>query len=154
MKPNDIEQKLKRIAKELSRYIKQDAPIIIGTEAVNFFSESFENEGFTDKNLVKWKEVKRRLNAREGKRKASAKYKILSSERNNLSESLNFHIQGKQVIITSDVEYAEAHNEGTNHAGRNRNVSIPKRQFVGKSQKLDEIIEKEITKDLKRIFNS
>lgn len=33
---------------------------ILGTEAVNHFRESFQNEGFTDETLNPWKDVKRR----------------------------------------------------------------------------------------------
>lgn len=44
----------------LKHYLKQDAPIIIGTEAVKHFQQSFYDEGFTDSYLIKWKPSKRK----------------------------------------------------------------------------------------------
>lgn len=51
-----IQQKLSRIIS----FLENDAKDIIGIEAVNHFKESFDNEGFTDTNLEKWEQVKRR----------------------------------------------------------------------------------------------
>lgn len=45
--------------KQLKQYIERDVPRIIGSEAVIHFKNSFQNEGFTDQNLQKWKSVKR-----------------------------------------------------------------------------------------------
>lgn len=44
----------------IQKYLDNQLPTIIGVEAVNFFKESFDNQGFTDQTLEKWKEVKRR----------------------------------------------------------------------------------------------
>lgn len=44
----------------LKRYIEHEVPIIIGTEAVKHFQQSFYDEGFTDGNLIKWKPSKRK----------------------------------------------------------------------------------------------
>lgn len=52
--------KLFKKLERLENYLRTQAPTIIGVEAVNHFKESFDNQGFTDKSLVKWKDVKRR----------------------------------------------------------------------------------------------
>ena len=51
----NLQQKLQR----LERFLKRDALRIIGIEAVNFFEESFQKQGFTDKHFEKWKKSKR-----------------------------------------------------------------------------------------------
>lgn len=56
----DFTQKIDADLNRLLRLIEQDLKEIIGVEAVNFFSESFDNQGFTDQGLEKWPEVKRR----------------------------------------------------------------------------------------------
>lgn len=46
--------------KHLKNYVENDMHEIIGTEAVNHFTESFDNQGFTDSSLKKWDDVKRK----------------------------------------------------------------------------------------------
>lgn len=153
MNPNQFKKYLRQVQTHLEQYLRTNAPDVVGTEAVNFFNDSFHNEGFTDRTLKKWDDVKRRVNARDGDRKAHTRYKILSSHRNNLSESLTYKKQNNSATITTDVPYADAHNQGTNRAGRNQNVKIPRRQFVGPSHKLNQTIVKELSKDIKNIFS-
>ncbi len=43
----------------LQQYIANDAPRIMGIEAVNHFKESFEKGGFTDRSFVPWHIAKR-----------------------------------------------------------------------------------------------
>ena len=60
MTPQEAAQAVKRKLQELERFRREDVPEIIGTEAVRHFNQSFVNEGFTDKSLKKWPDVKRR----------------------------------------------------------------------------------------------
>ena len=53
--PRKIEQNMKR----LEAYMKRDAPRIVGTEAVNHFKKSFDEQGFTDIGRTPWKAAKR-----------------------------------------------------------------------------------------------
>lgn len=55
MTPNQLTAKIKRA----EAYIKKNAPRVAGIEAVNHFKQSFQNEGFTDSHLEKWKQPKR-----------------------------------------------------------------------------------------------
>jgi len=159
----NIEQALK----EAKQYIEQTVPEIIGTEAQNHFRQSFHNEGFTDQTLEPWDEVWRRKpdsdwqkksplggrgykkNPTKGAKRTRA---ILTGDTGELGDSLTYTINGNTVEITSDKEYAEAQNEGTETAGRSRNVKIPKRQFAGESQQLEKAIVEIIENDLKNIF--
>lgn len=50
-----IEQNLRR----LQGYMQRDAPRIVGTEAVNHFKRSFDEQGFTDLSRIPWKASKR-----------------------------------------------------------------------------------------------
>lgn len=45
---------------QLEKLLKNDAKTIIGVEAVKHYKASFANQGFTDKSLKKWEDVKRR----------------------------------------------------------------------------------------------
>jgi phage gpG-like protein len=152
-------RKLTQQKQEIEEYINQNLPDIVGVEAVNFFTESFENEGFTDETFIKWQEVKRRQNPKRPKR-PEANRKILAGETNELGRSIEYETQPGQVVITSDTitagsnkSYASAHNEGTNTAGKNHNITIPKRQFIGESKTLDKKIIEKTQSDLLEIIN-
>jgi phage gpG-like protein len=69
-----------------------------------------------------------------------------------LGRSIKKQIEPGKVTIFSDVPYAAAHNEGTNNAGRKRNVVIPKRQFIGDSETLNKEIEKIIADEIGKIL--
>lgn len=148
-------RQLIRQKQEIEEYINKSLPDIVGVEAVNFFTESFENEGFTDETFTRWQEVKRRQNPKRDR----DTLKILTQGR-ELSRSIEYETQPGQVVITSDTvragsnkSYASAHNEGTNTAGKNHNITIPKRQFIGKSQTLDKEIMDKTQNDLLGIIN-
>jgi phage gpG-like protein len=78
----------------------------------------------------------------------------------NLRRSIEFDPEPGQVTITADTtrgagsnaDYASAHNEGTTTAGRNHSVTIPKRQFIGKSRTLDKKILRIIEEEAKKIL--
>jgi phage gpG-like protein len=142
MTPEEHIKQLSQSNDEFKRWFDNDLPRMVGVEAVNFFTENFQNEGFTDETFEPWKEVKRRENPKRPDR-ANASLKILTQS-GNLGKSIEYTAEPGQVTITSDtkgtgseLDYAAAHNEGTTTAGRNHNVTIPKRQFIGKSATLD-----------------
>jgi len=125
--------------------------------AVDFFKQSFHNEGFTDTTLERWPEVKRRQDPRV--RGARATRKILTGDTGDLGESITYHIRTpSEVVIKAEAyskngfNYAPVHNEGVTDAGRNRNVVIPKRQFIGYSHTLDRDIEREIDRKIRDIL--
>jgi phage gpG-like protein len=124
---------IEKIAR-LHDFIENDLAHIVGKESVDFYKESFDNEGFIGENLEKWKEVKRRQNPRN-KGRAAGTRKILTGETKELAESIGYKAEGRKVKISSDKVYAEIHNKG-GRAGRGHKSVIHARPFIKKSASL------------------
>ena len=165
MTPEEFTRKLQADKQAFKNWFDNDLPVIVGVEAVNHFTESFQNEGFTDEGLAKWQEVKRRQNPKLGKRgkelknqKASVKQPILTKS-GDLGRSIEYTSAPGEVVVSADTmrvgsenDYASAHNEGTTTAGRGNRTTIPKRQFIGHSKVLEEKIMKMSRTQLIYIF--
>lgn len=146
----------------LTRYIRVNAPVIIGTEAKKHFRDSFQNEGFTDAVLQPWKEVKRRMpdalkknkNGSVSKRQPRDQRRKILVDSGHMRDSIGYDINGNEIEVGTDdnVGKVTAHNEGTTTAGRSRSVVIPKRQFIGTSQVLNKKIESRFTADINNIL--
>lgn len=134
--------------KEVVKALK-DSVNTMGTEAVKFYTLNFRKQGFDDENIEKWQPRKgsfysgiARLRKRE--RKESGRAILVKS--GALRRSLKYYRSGlSSVIITSNLPYANAHNEGIR--GR-----LPKRQFVGDSAKLNKLIIRKLDKRIQTIF--
>ena len=143
MTPEEHIKHLLETNRQFHRWYNENLPIIVGELAVSHFKDSFQNEGFTDEALDKWQDVKRRTEPKRNQRTRD-KLKILTQQ-GDLGRSIEFTQRPGEVIIISDTstgvssskDYAKPHNEGTTNAGRNHNVTIPKRQFIGKSAILE-----------------
>lgn len=147
---NDLTLKFKEIQEKFLLAVQNDLPIVVGKTAADFYKQSFHNEGFTNQSLVPWKDVKRRNDPRvKGARSTRA---ILTGDTGDLGESIKYRSEPGKAVIYSDKKYAQAHNEGTTTAGRGNRTVIPKRQFMGPSKVMDDIIEKEIRRKLGNIF--
>lgn len=108
---------------------------IMGNDALNWFEDSFRNQGFTDDTLIRWKARKKR--EREGR--------AILTKTGNLRRSLKKSNVGQYAIkITSNLPYANRHNDGLN--------KMPKRQFVGYSGKLNRKIIGKFEQKIKAIF--
>lgn len=154
---------LENTLKNALRLIRTRVPDIIGTESVNHFKESFEHEGFTDKTLEKWKDVKRRdesskwygfsPNRKKSFSEAATSRKVLSGESKDLAESITYSKAPGVVIVESDKAYAEVHNEGGKaKVFGKKEFEMPARKFIGPSEELDEKIDAKITRELDKIF--
>jgi phage gpG-like protein len=144
------------LANKLNEGLENDIADIVGTEAVNHFKESFQNEGFTDNAIEKWVEVKRRQGKGKG---ADATRKILTGRTGALGESIEYTKEPGKVIISAnplnsgaDTNYAAVHNFGVSNAGRKRNTVIPQRKFIGHSQALNQKIYNKIEKWIKNLL--
>lgn len=126
---DELSKKLQELANELMPEIRTTLEV----EAENFFKSSFDKEGFEDKAVTKWKPVK------DKKKKG----KILTKTR-TLADTLTVKASGNTLVVSSPTDYAKIHNEG-GKAGKDGSATIPKRQFIGESEKLNSIFEKEIT---------
>lgn len=148
----ELERRLTAMKDEIERDMERDIPLIVGTEAVNHYQEGFQKEGFTDTSLIRWAEVKRRMDsAREGS--ADASRKILTGRTGALHDSIDFEVQPGKVTVFANPQnrgaqenYAAVHQFGTTSAGRNRDVVIPARPFIGRSQELMKNINARITR--------
>lgn len=161
---------LKLIESEMKQFIESDMPRIVGTEAVNHFKESFDNEGFTDSRKKKWKPRAFETNKSKGK-------SILHGD-GDLEDSIDYRTEPGRVIIFSDKEYAQIHNEGgkitvtkkmrsffwamfyetgeevyRNMAmTKKKEIEIDARTFMAFSEVLNRKIEKKLDKRVDQIF--
>jgi phage gpG-like protein len=127
--------KLIQDSKELQQALK-DSVTIMGVEAINHFTKSFRNQGFEDVTVQRWQPRKRNTDPGRGI--------LIGKGTAILRKSLIKRNIGRYaVMITSPLDYANVHNEGL-RAGRGKGFKMPKRQFVGDSQKLMNKIERMI----------
>lgn len=90
--------KLKRNMQQL----KRDLPKEVGVTAQNFFSKSFDNQGFTDKGLELWQKSEKKKGAtlvKSGRLKGAVNSSLKTTEWNNI---------GFKVSLP----YAKIHNDG------------------------------------------
>lgn len=161
---------------ELVRFLDVSVPKIIGVDAVNFYKKSFVDQGFTDKRLEKWQEVKRRVpdspwygfkyrSTAKNPNKASkdgaitnyapvaTKREILSGETQELMNSIRWQKKGFGVTITAGVPYAQIHNEGGKMKVFGKTpAEMPKRQFMGPSKVLEDQLKYKILKRINEIL--
>ncbi|HBX44466.1 MAG TPA: virion morphogenesis protein [Porphyromonadaceae bacterium] len=139
-----------------------DIKNIVGVEAVNHYKKSFADEGFTDKVLNPWKDVKRRNpdsswyghSGQTGRfSQARTTAPVLSGETRELQNSITFRRTDRGVRISNDKPYAHVHNYG----GRakiygKKEFQMPQRRFVGRSAVLIGNINTKIKKEFTRIL--
>lgn len=148
MTPEQFAKMIEQNAAEIRMLTDRILPIKAGAIAKKHFRENFEKGGFVDNGLQEWKPAKR-LSLKYGDKKNKT---LMSSRKHLYSNTLDIPQRGS-VKIENRTPYAAAHNEGTTTAGKNRNVTIPRRQFIGDSaeltEKIKEVIKKEVYKILK-----
>lgn len=107
---------------------------VVAAKAEKHFKDSFRNQGFTDTALSRWRP-----------RKALDAGRNILVKTGRLMRSIRATIVNSGLIrISSDSSYGRYNNEGTS--------TLPQRQFIGESKVLNENIQKEIDKTLKRVF--
>lgn len=135
---------------------------ILGTEAVNHFKASFQNQGFTDKTINPWKDVKRRNPAspwyghsgQTGRfSNARTTAKILSGETRELQNAITYRRIANGVRISNDKPYAAVHQYG----GRakiygKKEFQMTPRPFIGKSAVLVQNINNKIKREMIRLI--
>jgi phage gpG-like protein len=144
-------QKIIKDLEDVKKQLKK-LPTYAGTEALNFFKQSFKRQGFIDEAYEPWKPRKERTAGRKMRREGRRAVLVKSGR---LRRSLRKKVTGTVIEILTDVPYAEIHNEGgtiqttanvRNHDRRTKrgktqvsahtrrvNMKIPKRQFMGES---------------------
>jgi phage gpG-like protein len=138
MKLHELSVRIEKMTDELLDYAQNIAPHDIGEEAVEFYREAFQQDkkGFTDRALVKWKELKRPNHKREpGSEKGRSNILVKST---NLSRSIEARPEQGKVTVHAEAfskkgfNYAPVHNSG--------DKNIPQRKFIGESETLNKKI--------------
>lgn len=126
-------------------------PNHIVTEAQKLVDESFRHEQFQDGKSSKW--IARKDDPEAGLPRSARRALLVKSGK--LIGSVEATRRGGDVVIGTDVEYAQVHNEGGN-AGRNRSARIPQRQFMPvpgqRVEKLDRAVEAWLNQEMDKIF--
>jgi len=147
---------IKQITANIRNRMATTIPQNMRTMALEHFDNSFRNQGFTDSGFQPWKPRKqekrvvflgKRIKARgKGGRYTSSNRAILIRS-GRLRRSIKARFSGKSILFTSDVEYAQIHNEG-GQAGRRLASKIPRRRFAGRSAMLEAEIKRMISREL------
>jgi Mu-like prophage protein gpG len=123
---NNFSAQLERRRTEIDAFLADKGLRIIRVEGLNHFQDSFQNEGFTNRALVKWKQRKipKGKNGKPIKGKALESWQHKNQDRailvghntdtkgGHLKDSLSAEIAGDSVIFSSDKPYSGAHNDG------------------------------------------
>ena len=129
---------------------KRELPRILGNKAVNFFKDSFRKGGFTDSAFKQWVPRWKRLSRTRTSRTIRERANLIKSGRLFRAVRLLRASFAQIAIGTRGVQYAARHNEGqTDRLGR----TMPKRQFIGNSRKLEADIEKRLRLEIDKVFN-
>lgn len=161
---SDIKE-LKKKLETIARKLPEVATTVIEVEGTNFIKENFARQGFQGSNFKPWQPRKTKDNRerdltryrtnRVGRAGDLTKFgrhnnpsrPILTgyaSGGNKLRHSFQTTKTPQGVKWTSYKPYAQRHNEGLK--------GMSKRQFMGKSQKLEQNIERMLIKQLDKIF--
>lgn len=169
-------QKSIQLTEQLIKYVSHSVPTIMGVEAVNHYKDSFQDQGYTDRSLEKWPEVKRRQEGRwkgfqygSTVRKAGTKQRkagaitnyspaaeqrpILSGNTLELMNGIKWEKTASGIRVYASAAYAKIHNQGgpISIFGK-KSGTMPKRQFMGKSEVLRNRIRTIIFNDINRMF--
>ena len=129
---------------------KRTLPKQIGKTAINFFKTNFRRGGFVDRTLQIWEPRFKRISRTRISRRFKEKATLIKSGRLWRSLGVISATFSKIVLGTRGVVYARRHNEGlTDRLGR----KMVKRQYVGDSRTLDRKIERQIFKEIDKVFD-
>lgn len=152
---------------EIGKTLKQDVRRKSETHCLQWFDDSFQNEGFTDNSFVAWQKRKEPDQRQGGAILTKTTY--LRKSLGVMSRSANSMVFGTTVPYASlhneggrlrTVQYVRAHSrtrkgkrEQVQSHSRKMDIQFPKRQFIGHSQKmmseLDQWLQNEILKRFK-----
>lgn len=141
----------KRLQRELKAFVT-----VMGVEAKNHFVASFRNQGFTDETLVKWKPRKRE--SYRTKRGAyvddTTRAILIGKGRADLKKSVRVVSKSyNTVTLGSDLIYAQIHNDGLEgRAWGKYPFKMPKRQFIGNSRKLTDLLKMKLNLRIQTVF--
>lgn len=119
-------------------------------EALNHTAKAFNDEGWTNNTLIKWKPLKRK------RERPYTNNKILNktgSLKNSIKARSNSNRSEYSVTIYSNKVYADIHNWGQRGKAFGKYpFKMPKRQFMGYSKVLDKKLQRIFDLRIKRVF--
>lgn len=144
---------------EMKAYLEGgDVRELMAGLAIEHFRDSFHREGFVDKVVNPWQEVKRRQpdspwyghSGQTGKySQARTTAPILSGETGHLANAFEYVPTERGVTIRNTATYAAVHQYGLPAKVYGKTpFRMPKRPFMGQSEKLSGEIREEIIRDL------
>lgn len=125
-------------------FIQRDAKVIIKNESLSHFRQSFRDEGFTDNTLDPWPDISQKTKDR--KRRRNGNLSPILTDTGDLGRSLTGTIEGNDVVISSDLPYAERHNQGLH--------GMKKRQFMGASRQLEKRISAQLDNGFTKLLGN
>lgn len=146
------------------RTLPATALSIMRVEALNFVKSNFQNQGFDDNGITRWKprkttdrqsrDLTRYRTNRHGSKGSLTAFGRQNKGRailvghntggDKLKNSFTARIQNHAVVIASYKPYAKAHNEGE---GR-----LPRRRMIGASQTLTNAIKRKLHAHTQKLF--
>ncbi len=127
--------------------VKNILPKVLANETKNYFVGEFNKQEW---NRTKWKPSKRQTNPKKTRDTASTLVQS-GTLRRAVINSLQSATFEKIYFEVKDVDYAQVHNEGL-RAGRGAGFQMPKRQFMGQTNKLTRIQRDTIDKTIDKIW--
>ncbi len=137
---NNLGAEIRKIIR-LADFAHNDLKKIVGVEAVRDSKINFRQGGFEGK---KW--TARKNKNRKGKRDT----KVLT-DTGDLGDSIDYNADFNEVKIGTNLTYAKVHNEG-GRSGRGKGFTMPKRQFLGVTSRMEKRISQKVERELKKIL--
>ena len=128
--------------------VKTTLPKVLANETKNYFVGEFNTQQWDGK---RWLDPKRKQKTTGSSRNQSATLVQSGTLRRALINSLQSATFEKIYFEVKDVDYAQVHNEGL-RAGRGAGFQMPKRQFMGQTNKLTRIQRDTIDKTIDKIW--
>jgi phage gpG-like protein len=128
VKPTEYFRSLATMIPQLETDIMSD---VISVEAEAFHAKNFRDEGFTDRTLTKW----------QRRKKPDASRALLVKTSKLKGHALRGKLRGRHVDFVMPAAYMRVHNDG-GKAGRGKGFQMPKRQYLGESQYLNDRIKR------------
>ncbi|QKX04873.1 phage morphogenesis protein [Aquimarina sp. TRL1] len=161
----ELAEAIKHKAKRVAEFLAREGIEIVIVEEENHIQENFQNEGFTDGGVEKWKkrktedkkgrDITRYRTNRRGKRGNKTAYGRKNEGRailtghgtggDKLRYSYKSSKSGNKATFTSDKAYAEIHNEGKGNMHKRKHIGAAK----SKTAKINRKVKKGLDKILK-----
>ncbi len=142
---------------KFQRLMDNGLPDPIVDAAQKLVDDSFRQEQYQDKKSSKWAGRENDDEAGEARGNRRALLVGPVPRRNPgtpLWQSVEAERRGKDIVIGTDVEYAQVHNEGL-RSGKGSGFTMPKRQFMpipGEASPIDAEVEKWMDDQMNKIF--